>query len=245
MDLIIRTLKFTILEALSSARSQHKFNLIGKGYGRGGLESALNVDFGPEQRHSAVIAFDELIAAGLIRPTYTDIVNPEDWVEITDAGRRAFARRALDSLDDALLRIDGHLVELREGAWAALAARRPDGPRQAAHSARELIDQTLKTAAPDIEVRAMADFKPDTSSQSGITRRHRLKYLLACIHGSVSGSDLKIVEQACDLTLAVDEKLKALSHSRETALAEDARDALVAAEMALRRILVRADTTKA
>ena len=56
---------------------------------------------------------------------------------------------------------------------------------------------------------------------------------------TLSSSDLKIVEHACDLTLAVDEKLKALSHSREASATDDARDALVAAEIALRKLLLR------
>src|SRR5437667_202794 len=98
MDLTVRALKFSILDALSPGRHQHKFNLIGKGYGRGSLESALQLDFEPEQRHMAVVAFDELVAAGFIRPTYRDIVDPESWVEITEAGRRARERRALDAL---------------------------------------------------------------------------------------------------------------------------------------------------
>lgn len=239
MDVTIRSLKFSILEALSSGRHQHKFNLIGKGYGPGSLESALKVTFDPVQRHMAVVAFDELRAAGFIRPTYSDLVDPEAWVEITDSGRRAHERKVLDALDHALLRIGSNLVDLRDGAWAAVAASRPDSLRQAAHSARELIDQALKTGAPDEAVRAMPGFTADASSQSGITRRHRLKYLMLNSHGAVSSADLKIVEHACDLTLAVDEKLKALAHSRESSTTDEVRDALMAAEMALRKVLVR------
>jgi len=239
MDLTVRSLKFTILEALSSGQREHKFNLIGKAYYPGGIESRLKIQFDPEHRHMAVVAFDELQAGGFIRPTYSDLVDPEAWVEITDSGQRALQRRALDALDVALSRIASNLVELREGAWAAVTAPRPDSQRQSAHSARELIDQVLKIGASDGVVRSMPGFVPDASNHSGITRRHRLKYLMIANRGAVSDSDLKVTEQACDLVLATDEKLKALAHSRASVSVDDARDALVVAEMALRKVLVR------
>ena len=61
--------------------------------------------------------------------------------------------------------------------------------------------------------------------------------------GAVSDSDLKVVEQTCELALATDEKLKALAHSRAPVAVDDVRDALVAAEMALRKVLVRDNDT--
>ena len=78
----------------------------------------------------------------------------------------------------------------------------------------------------------------DASSRIGITRRHRLKYLMITNRGTVSDSDLKLAEQACELALATDEKLKALAHSRTPISADDIRDALVAAEIALRKVLL-------
>jgi hypothetical protein len=238
MNLTVRSLKFTILEALSSGQHEHKFNLIGKGYQPGCIESRLKIQFDPEHRHMAVVAFDELRSGGFIRPTYSDLVDPEAWVEITNSGQRALQDRTLDALDVALSRIANNLVELREGAWAALTDPRPDSRRQAAHSARELIDQTLKSGAQEDVVRSMPGFMHDASSRIGITRRHRLKYLMITNPGTVSDSDLKLAEQACDLALATDEKLKALAHSRTPISADDIRDALVAAEMALRKVLV-------
>jgi hypothetical protein len=243
MNLTVRSLKFTILEALSSGQHEHKFNLIGKGYQPGGIEFRLKIQFDPEHRHMAVVAFDELLAGGFIRPTYSDLIDPEAWVKITDSGQRALQRRTLDALDVALSRIATNLVELREGAWAAVAAARPDSLRQAAHSTRELIDQTLKSGATDDVVRSMPGFMPDTSSRSEITRRHRLKYLMIANRGTVSDSDLKVAEQACALALATDEKLKALAHSRAPISVDDVRDALMAAEIALRKVLVRDNDT--
>ena len=238
-DVNIHSLKFAILDALASGKNhQHKFNLIGKGNNSGNLESQLGVCFDPDQRHMAVIAFDELQAAGLIRPTYTDQISPEEWVEITEAGRQVLERRELDSLDGALGRIASHLLELRAGAWAAVSSGRPDSLRQAAHSARELIDQTLKIGAPDSEVKGMEGFSFDMTSRSGITRRHRLRFLMSIHRGAVSDSELKVADQACELVLATDERLIAVAHSRSVVSPQDVRDALIAAEIALRRVLL-------
>lgn len=234
-----RTLKLAILQCLASGRgSQHKFNVIGKGYSMGPLETAFGFLFDPGQRHLAVSAFDELQAAELVRPTYSDLVSPEEWVEITDAGREALRRQELDALDAALGAISPHLVELRAGAWSAIASKRPDALRQAAHSGRELIDQALKEGAPDELIKARSWFEPVKDSRTGVTRRHRLRYLMET-RRTPSDSDLVVAERACDLVVATDDKLKALAHGRENVEPQDVKDALVAAEIALRRILVQ------
>lgn len=238
-DLSIRSLKFAILQCLASGRgAQHKFNLIGKGYSVSPLESAFDLQFDPAQRHLAVMAFNELEAAELIRPTYSDLSSPEEWVEITDAGREALRRRELDALDGALSAIAPHIVELRAGAWSAIASGRPDALRQAAHSGRELIDQVLKEGAPDEEIKAQAWFQPAKDSRSGVTRRHRLRYLMET-RRTLSDSDLEVADRACDLVVATDTRLKAIAHGREAVDRGDVKDALVAAEIALRRILIQ------
>ena len=170
-DINIRSLKFAILQCLSSCRGhQHKFNFR-QGILAREIESALGLQLDAAQRHLAVIAFNELEQAGLIRPTYTDLIDPEAWVEITDAGRHALDQRHLDALDAALDAVAPNLVEIRAGAWAAVVSDRPDALRQAAHSARELIEQTLKTGAPDDAITALPWYSPDGTSKTGITRR--------------------------------------------------------------------------
>lgn len=238
-NLSIRSLKFTILTALSTVRHQHKFNLLGKSSDPGDIERQLGIRFETGERHMAAVAFNELEAAGLIQPTYDDLISPGAWVEITASGRNALQRRVLDSLDDALGKISPELVEMRAGAWSAVTSAHPDSLRQASHSARELIDQTLKEGAPDGAVRSMPGFSEDTGSRSGITRRHRLRYLMDVRHGGVSDSQLRVVEVACDLVLATDDRLKALAHSREPLNSSEVRDSLQVAEIALRRLLVQ------
>ena len=57
--------------------------------------------------------------------------------------------------------------------------------------------------------------------------------------GSVSYSDMEVAEKAADLRGAIDDKLKAASHARSAPIEQEIRDALTAAEIALRNILVR------
>jgi hypothetical protein len=143
-----------------------------------------------------------------------------------------------DELGLALRKLDPRLVEMRDGASAALLSRRPDSLRQAAHSARELIEQALNYAAPDAEVKAQPDFVPDTTSKTGVTRRMRLRRAMEKRGGCLSDNDLKVADAACALVLAVDDKLQALAHSRPRPREEDVRSALEAAEIALRLTLV-------
>jgi|SRR5919109_1780815 hypothetical protein len=236
----IDDLKAAILGAAQEAfpKPLNRTNLLGRPGQRGDLEYRLNSDFENEVRALVARAFDQLKASGLIQATYTDLVAPEDWVVITDTGREALKRGALDELDEVLREIDPHLLEIRRGARAALAGRHPDSLRQAAHSARELIDQTLKQGAPDDEIRAQPTFRPDASSLSGITRRMRLKLLMKKFRGEISDSDLKIAENAGDLVLAVDDKLMSLAHDRSEPSHTDVRDALELAEKMLARVLL-------
>jgi hypothetical protein len=215
----LRTLKFEILAATSDTNRVHKYALIGRGSDRGDLERRLSVTFEPSVREAADLAFQELKAAGLIRSTYSDLIDPDAWVAITEAGRTALARRCLDALDEALQRIGVHLVELRDGAWAAIASSRPDSLRQAAHSARELVEQTLKLGAPDDTVRTMPDFQ-STAGRSEISRRQRLRCLMSA-RGSLSDADLNVAEKACELVLAVDKRLQGYAHARETPTVAD------------------------
>jgi hypothetical protein len=216
-------------------------NLIGRGSLQGDLERHLDVRFRSQHRELVDRAFEQLKADGLIRSTYDDLVDPESWVEITAAGRQALQRQCFDELDQALSRINPVLVELRDGAWSAVISNRPDSLRQASHSARELIAQALKDGAPDDVVKGMEGFVPDPTSKTGITRRHRLKYLMATHRGTVSNSELHVVEEAYDLVVAADNRLKALAHSRAAPSPDEVRDSLQAAEIALRRLLLKRD----
>jgi hypothetical protein len=239
MPYTLQDLKLAILKMFAATlpRPTHKFNLLGRGELRGSLESGLGITFTKDERALAAQAFEQLKTDRLIRSTLSDLVDPENWCEITDTGRQALERGVLDDLDEALSKINPHLVEIRRGAWAALASNQPDSIRQAAHSGRELIDQVLKEGAPDAEITAQSSFQADPTSKSGVTRRMRFKFLMQKYKGSVSNSDMAIVEKSCDLVAAIDDRLKAHAHGRSAPSLNDVKDALTAAESGLRRLL--------
>jgi hypothetical protein len=56
--------------------------------------------------------------------------------------------------------------------------------------------------------------------------------------GAASESELRVAEQACELVLVTDDRLKAIAHSRDAVAVSDVSDALLAAEIALRRVLL-------
>jgi Predicted pPIWI-associating nuclease len=106
----------------------------------------------------------------------------------------------LDDLDEALMSISAHLLEVRRGAWTAIASSQPDSFRQAAHSARELIDQVLKEAAPDDLALTDAEFKRH-ASEPEVTIKDRRKFLKRKFQGEVSESDVRIADKTVDLVL--------------------------------------------
>ena len=95
----------------------------------------------------------------------------------------------------------------------------------------------LKEGAPDDAVKGAADYKPDSGSRSGVTRRHRMRFLMRKF-AAPSDSKLEYAEAAFDLLLAVDDRLKATAHAREVPSKRDVNDALTAAESALRILLL-------
>jgi hypothetical protein len=131
------------------------------------------VTFDEAERTLAGRAFADMARAGLIVPSYHIVTEPDNWFWITNAGREAIKRGLFDDLDEALIKIDTRLVELREGAWSTLRARGSDFVRQAAHSGRELIDQLLRKAAPFAAVRSR------TPAARKITRRDRILFILS------------------------------------------------------------------
>jgi hypothetical protein len=228
---------WVLREVAATSQAVHKFNLIGRNGMGGPLEWQFGRAVSPEERALAVRAFDELRAGDLIRPTYSDLLDPENWVIITDKGKQALEKGGLDELDEALMRISSHFLEIRRGAWSALASTLPDSLRQAAHSARELIDQVLKEGAPNDAVVGDPEFRRH-NSKPDVTRKDRLKFLMRTFRGEVSESDLSIADKTIELVLEIDKKLIALAHARSSPQRSDVEDCVRLAESALRRVLV-------
>ena len=228
-------LKFEVLKSLSDYSPQHRINVLGRPFQSGSLESQLNVKFTDEERALSGNAIDELKVSGLIRPTYNDITDPENWLEITESGRIALSQRALDDLDVALKRINPTLCDLRDGASQSLLSDDPDGKRQAAHSMRELIRQVLTILAPTEILKAEPGFQP---SKDGVTRRMRIRHIINKRPSGFSKSDGEVVEKTCDLIEALHDKLSGEAHRDIREQHGDIKDLVSATEIALRKLLL-------
>ncbi|KPJ94827.1 MAG: hypothetical protein AMJ53_04345 [Gammaproteobacteria bacterium SG8_11] len=234
----IRELKFAILAYLSTVKKQHKINLLGRTNSEGHLEGFMNIKFDNEIRHRADFAFEELKNTDLICPTYSDIIEPENWVEITDKGRKCLENKTLDNLDKELLALDKNLLEIRDGAWAALEAKTDDSLRQAAHSARELITHVLQKAAPNEKVKLQPNFLKDNTSSSGLTRKQRAKLILEDRHGKSSKTELKVIDASIDLLLAINDDLQGAAHSTRQPIYAEIKKMLITTEMAIEKLLL-------
>lgn len=225
-------LKRAILEILNENRTidlyipgsgpvnrKHKHNMLGgqSMSQRGDIEYHLDIIFEEQDRQLAAKAFDELRADGHIAPTYGDLTDPENWVGITDLGREWLKNSLKDHIDECLELIGKHLPESRRGMWDALKRNSPDSCRQAAHSARELLDQTLKIGAPDLK-----------------TRKERARYIMKKFRGSASKSDVTIIEAHFKVLVGEHDKLLKLSHARSLVSYGDTKDCIESAERILK-----------
>ena len=211
---------------------QHRGNVLGRENYQGALEQQLGLTFTADERAIAHRGLQQLETDGLVRATWRDATVPADWLEITPAGRAALDRGALDDLDQALWQLAPALLEIRYGAWAAVASFQPDAMRQAAHSGRELIRQVLARLAPDEEVRRASWFRGDQ-----LTRRNRLRFAMETRHGRASDSVLRVIEAQCEVVDASYHRLSGLAHADLPVLREHVIELLRAAEAALKDLL--------
>jgi DNA-binding PadR family transcriptional regulator len=195
----------------------------------------MGVTFTPEERTAAYQALKQLESDGLVTPTHADLAAPFDWLELTEAGRRAVQRHALDELDQWLREVDPCLVEVRDGAAAAIYSGQPDTVRQAAHSGRELIRQILDRLAPDDQVKRARWFQGEK-----VTRRDRVKLILEGRAGRISESTLEVIEAQCDVVEASYRRLSAVAHDETGQVIRDhVVELLHASEAALKDLLRR------
>ena len=195
--------------------SFNKYNVLGRGDTRGNLELHLDVDFTVEERVLADKVVNVLVERDQLVPTYTDTQSPEDWLVITEAGERALQTGALDELDTLLtgLHADNDLLQMRYGAYDAVATQNTDWQRHAATSCRELITKVLHTISPDSEVKSDPHFVEDSSATNGITRKERTRHYLRSRDSSTSASRRTVIEKACDLVEACYTRLNAVTHA--------------------------------
>lgn len=231
-------LRLAILRVFIGQEKTNRNNVIGRPYQDGPLEKLLNRKFTTEERVEADQCIDALVRENLLIPTMSDLVAPKDWLSITELGREALKRKAPDELDAALLELGPHLVELRNGAWSASLSSSPDAARQAAHSARELIIQTLDAIAPIEKIKAEPGFEPAKESASGVTRKMRFKYALRNRKSGDSKNDAEILENAAALLESMHKKMSGLAHQRGLIAERHIKTYLQTSEMALALLLL-------
>lgn len=134
----------------------------------------------------------------LIRPAFRDVVNSGNDLIITGKGRRSLEKCVLDELDELLLALhsDSDIIAMRHGAYDAIINKQTDWQRQAAASIVELIDHTLRTVAPNDKITAQSWYSADTTSKTGIIRKHRVRYFLEQKMPSRSRNDEEIIDKA-------------------------------------------------
>lgn len=232
------TFKFAVLQSFAGFSPQHKTNLLGQRFQAGSLEAELEMSFTDDERALCSKAVEELKQSGFLRPTYNDISDPENWLEITENGRTALSQNVLDDLDVALRKINPSLCDLRYAASQRLLSDDPDAKRQAAQSARELIRQVLDIQAPSEAIKAQRGFQPSKDSKDGITRKMRIRYMIEKRPSGSSKSDVEIVEKACDLIEALHGKLSSEAHRDVRTPPADVKDLITETEIALRKLLL-------
>lgn len=193
-------------------------NVIGLDYQEGNFGGYFNRTLSNEERSMLDLTLRELQGKRLIQPVYKDIMSRGEDLQITDQGLRALEKRVLDELDELLLSLnsDSDLIKMRYGAYDAVLDRQTDWQRQASASLVELIDHTLRSAAPNDKVTSQTWYVPDKTSKSGLTRKHRVRYFLEQKNGDRSESSEQVVNKAWEFIEAARSKLENIKHSSES-----------------------------
>jgi hypothetical protein len=225
-----RDIKIAILDVFARTPKAHKMNVLGRPVQPGPLEARLGIQFTDDERFAAGRMLDRLAADDLVRPTYTDLADPEHWLAITDAGRAALAADAADEIEAALSLLGQEFVDMRNGARAAFLSARPDSQRQAAFSTRELLVQVLHKIAPDEAVLGQLG-----SSGQRVTRKARVRFALRA-KADFSDSTAEMIESAAAWVESLHDKLSAEAHGRETA--RQAKHLIQSVDMILETLLL-------
>lgn len=178
-------------------------------------------------------AFQSLLDSDLFQLEWHAVSSSTRWAVITAAGREALARKTLDDLDTAIIRIYPQLLSLRDGAHEAVASKRQDSARQAAHSMRELLRQVLNKLAPKDKLKNQSGFNP----KDEITRKMRVRFAYKKIHGSASDTQVDLVESQCVMIDNLYESLLDEAHRDVSLQHRDVQELITISEICLRRLI--------
>jgi len=121
-------------------------------------------------------------------------------------------------LASSLLALDtsGKLVKRRSGAWDAFHSSSVDGLSQACHSMREVLTVLLDRHAPNNKVIEAAWWSSNKQAKDGVTKRHKIAYLIFGKDvSSIDSNLLDQIQQDIDSCKALHDKLCAVAHLKE------------------------------
>ncbi len=207
-------LSLKVLEYLSVQKSYVlKQNIISEpSSGIGNLERYFDFTLTRKGKNELALVLQDLQEKNLIEAVFKDTQNSGNDLVITDKGKVALDKKVLDSLDEALLKIEpsGSLIEKRYGVYDAVMNKGRDWQSQTANSLVELIDGVLRTIAPKEKV----DISNIDKTQKGSIRKAKISFYLS------SKSKRKIVNKAFELTESVRNRLQAIKHGSKKSNAE-------------------------
>ena len=199
-------LSLKVLKYLSVQKSYVlKQNIISEpSSGIGNLERHFNFTLTRKGKNELALVLQDLQEKNLIEAVFKDTQNSGNDLVITDKGRVALDKKVLDSLDEALLKIEpsGSLIEKRYGVYDAVMNKGRDWRSQTANSLVELIDGVLRTIAPKEEI----DISNIDKKQKGSIRKAKISFYLS------SKSKRKIVNKAFELIESIRDRLQAVKH---------------------------------
>lgn len=229
-----RQFKLMILRIIETygGNPVNKYNLLGSRPEEGGVSRGLNRPVTDEEKQLASCAWDELLTSGHLRIDLNQLMQTGHWCFMTDKGKYALQSGTLDSMDEALARLDPHLMTLRDGAHEALLSHTANANQQAANSGREFLNQTLRHLAPEDEIVSALWFTPDRQANhpSGINQGHRIR--LAVEKSGVTDEEEQSLATS-GLKLG-GKRFVAGTHATSEPEREKLRDALEKTEMAFR-----------
>lgn len=142
----------------------------------------------PSTQMAGLFAVGTAVSARVMRPTTVGIDLEDDHTDdeahdptpLVDA--LAIGDHYRRQVRDELHALDARLLERWNGAWATLIVEGPGGPSQAAHSIQELIDWTLRLAAPTDDVLAWraihGESRGDLNKDGKPTRGLMVRYIV-------------------------------------------------------------------